>query len=211
MSLPVGELLVAACGDRRPRHRVRPCSRGGLRGVCDHACEPVASRPRGVRLLRRRERARRFGTTPVAGDRRHPLRWPSQRVSRAPAVWRPLASRHPAAALVMTLVAIVGAYGWRLAFSARPRRAGVRRRATDPEPIRRGSAGQRLGAVPRAPSVAPDGAAPDRGRRIGADRRATALPAVPRIGAGGDRARETARGASATMATRDSAVRSTMV
>jgi hypothetical protein len=36
-----------------------------------------------------------------------------------------LASRDPAGALAMSLVAIVGAYGWRLAFSARPQPVGV--------------------------------------------------------------------------------------
>jgi hypothetical protein len=51
-----------------------------------------------------------------------------------------LASRDPAAALAITLVAIVGAYGWWLAFSARPRRAAV-----TIERLQRGrSAGDRL-------------------------------------------------------------------
>jgi hypothetical protein len=51
-----------------------------------------------------------------------------------------LASHDLAAALMMTLVAIVGAFGWRLAFSARPPRAGVAA-----EPLTRSrSAGDRL-------------------------------------------------------------------
>jgi methylamine utilization protein MauE len=51
-----------------------------------------------------------------------------------------LATRHPAAAVATFLVAIAGAYGWRLAFGARPRRAGV----ADERLGRSRSAGDRL-------------------------------------------------------------------